>query len=138
MTTAELNEPKLHFLGTKKLKNRYRYLISKIGYNPLDFGFAFDWFVNGRSICFSKTINDRTILLNVNYWFGKCSMVFFKDTYCTPLFEFKSEFPDERNFKRLLLASEKFKRKGVTGYHYKNERGTYSFQYDENYGRLPI
>lgn len=119
--------------SSKKLTRRYAYLISKIGYNPIDYGFEFDWFVNGRSISFSKKLEDRTILLEINYWFGKVWMGIYKNTYCTNLFKFEKTFPDKRNFERILKVSEKHKRIGVPGYRYKNERGTYSFQYDENY-----
>lgn len=121
-------------IGLKpKLKRRYKYLIERIGYNPLDFGFDFDWFLNGRSMSFSKKLEDRTILLEVNYWFGSCWMRFYKNTYCTNLFEFKDSFPDLRNFKRVLKVSELHKRIGVPGYNYFDENGRWKFQYDEKY-----
>ena len=119
--------------SSKKLTRRYAYLISKIGYNPLDYGFEFNWFVNGRSISFSKKLEDRTILLEINYWFGKAWMGIYKNTYCTNLFKFKKTFPDKRNFERILKVSENYKRRGVPGYWYENDRGTYSFQYDKNH-----
>lgn len=115
-----------------KLKRRYKYLINKVGYNPLDFGFDFDWFF-GRSLCFSKKLKDRTILLTFNYWFGKSFFSLYKNTYSTELFSFKNEFPNERNFRRLLCVSEKHKRIGVPGYHYQDKKGRWKFQYDESY-----
>lgn len=115
------------------LKRRYKYLINKLGYNPLEYGFEFDWFVNSRSVSFSKKLTDRTILLSFNFWFKNSWLCLWKDTYCTKLFDFENTSPDKRNFERLLKVAENHKRIGVPGYWYKCDKGHYKFQYDEKY-----
>lgn len=90
-----------------KLKRRFRKLINELGYNPLDYGFKIDWFVNGRSLCFSKKINNRNILLNINSWNGTRYLEFYRTTYSSPIFKFKT-FIDKRNFERCLKTAENY------------------------------
>ena len=121
-------------IKSKKLKARYRLIIGKLGYNPLDYGFSFDYFVNGRSITFTKKLSDRSIIICVNYWFNKSYLSIYRDTYCTELFDFKNNnIPNKRSFERVLKVCELYKRRGVPGYWSRNERGKLSFKYDEKY-----
>lgn len=49
-----------------KIKRRYYFLVKKLGFNPFDFGFEFDWIVNYKAISMSKKVGEDKILFDFN------------------------------------------------------------------------
>lgn len=116
-----------------RLLNRFKYIINKIGFNPMELGFEFQFFLNGRSMMFGKQISDGTIIIAMNYWRESYYTSVYFNSLSDIRFQFNSfnKYPvTNHNISRIINIIEKTKTRGVTGYWYKCDAGYLKFQFD--------
>lgn len=133
MNTEKIRTP-VNLVGNTRLKSRFKYIVRKIGINPMELGFEFQFFWNGRSMTFSKKIKDEHILLSMNYWNGDYYLTIYRDSFQDMRFSFDSfnKYPiTYHNIQRIVKIVERTKTRGVTGYWYTCDAGYLKFQFDE-------
>jgi hypothetical protein len=87
--------------ASDKVKKRYLFLVKKLGFNPFDYGFKFDWIVNHKAISMSKQIGQDKILFDFNSRAKKAWSLLSRNCYDNKILK-NDRLPTKEEFEKAL------------------------------------